>query len=52
MRRKRLAATACAITLSLSTVVPVFACTPKLNTPSVKIPEIHPIHPTLNPLSD
>lgn len=31
----------CATALSMSCVTPVFACTPKLNPPSVKIPDIN-----------
>lgn len=39
-RRNKLAAIVCATILSVSCVTPVFACTPKLNPPSVKIPDI------------
>lgn len=40
-KRRKLAAIICALTLALSSAVPVFACTPKLNPPSVKIPDIN-----------
>lgn len=39
-KRSKLLAVVCATALSMSCVTPVFACTPKLNTPSVHIPEI------------
>lgn len=38
--RSKLLAVVCATVLSMSCVTPVFACTPKLNPPSVHIPEI------------
>lgn len=43
MKRKRrnLVAIICALTLALSSAVPVSACTPPLNPPSVKIPDIN-----------
>lgn len=40
-KRRKLAAIICALTLALSSAVPVSACTPKLNSPSVKIPDIN-----------
>ena len=39
--RSKLLAVVCATVLSMSCVTPVFACTPKLNPPSVKIPDIN-----------
>ena len=39
-KRNNLLAIVCASILSVSCVTPVFACTPKLNPPSVKIPDI------------
>lgn len=39
-KRRKLAAIMCALTLALSTAVPVSACTPPLKTPSVEIPDI------------
>ena len=39
-KRSKLLAVVCATALSMSCVTPVFACTPKLNPPSVHIPEI------------
>ena len=39
-KRSKLLAVVCATVLSMSCVTPVFACTPKLNPPSVHIPEI------------
>lgn len=43
MKRKRrnLVAIICALTLALFNAVPVSACTPPLNPPSVKIPDIN-----------
>ena len=44
MRRKMkrtIIAMICVIAMSVFNVVPVFACTPKLNPPSVKIPDIN-----------
>lgn len=38
---KKTLVVACAAVLSLSCVTPVFACTPRLNPPSVKIPDIN-----------
>lgn len=40
-KRRKLAAIICAFTLALSSSVPVSACTPPLNPPSVKIPDIN-----------
>lgn len=40
-KRKKLVAIICALTLALSSAVPVSACTPPLKTPSVKIPDIN-----------
>lgn len=40
-KRRKLAAIICAFTLALSSAVPVLACTPPLNPPSVKIPDIN-----------
>lgn len=40
-KRRKLAAIICAFTLALSSAVPVSACTPPLNPPSVKIPDIN-----------
>lgn len=40
-KRRKLAAIICALTLALSSVVPVSACTPPLKTPSVEIPDIN-----------
>ena len=40
-KRSKLLAVVCATVLSMSCVTPVFACTPKLNPPSVKIPDIN-----------
>jgi hypothetical protein len=40
-KRSKLLAVVCATALSMSCVTPVFACTPKLNPPSVKIPDIN-----------
>lgn len=40
-KRRKLAAIICALTLTLSSVVPVSACTPPLNPPSVEIPDIN-----------
>lgn len=37
--RSKLLAVVCATVLSMSCVTPAFACTPKLNPPSVKIPD-------------
>lgn len=39
-KRSKLLAVVCATALSMSCVTPVLACTPRLNPPSVKIPEI------------
>ena len=39
-KRNKLLAIVCASILSVSCVTPVFACTPKLDIPSVKIPDI------------
>ena len=39
--RNKLLAVVCATVLSMSCVTPAFACTPKLNPPSVKIPDIN-----------
>lgn len=39
-KRRKLAAIICALTLALSSVVPVSACTPPLKPPSVEIPDI------------
>lgn len=39
--RSKLLAVVCATVLSMSCVTPAFACTPKLNPPSVKIPDIN-----------
>lgn len=38
--KRTIMAMICVITMSVFNVVPVFACTPKLNPPSVKIPDI------------
>ena len=40
-KRRKLAAIICALTLALSSVVPVSACTPPLKPPSVEIPDIN-----------
>lgn len=40
-KRSKLLAVVCATALSMSCVTPVFACTPKLNPPSVEIPDIN-----------
>lgn len=40
-KRRKLAAIICALTLALSSAVPVSACTPPLKTPSVEIPDIN-----------
>lgn len=40
-KRRKLAAIICAFTLALSSAVPVSACTPPLNPPSVEIPDIN-----------
>ena len=40
-KRRKLAAIICALTLALSSVVPVSACTPPLKTPSVEVPDIN-----------
>ena len=40
-KRRKLAAIICALTLALSSAVPVYACTPPLKTPSVEIPDIN-----------
>lgn len=40
-KRRKLVAIICALTLALSSAVPVSACTPPLNPPSVKIPDIN-----------
>lgn len=39
--RSKLLAVVCATVLSMSCVTPAFACTPKLNPPSVKIPDVN-----------
>ena len=39
--KRTIRAVICVITMSVFNVVPVFACTPKLNPPSVKIPDIN-----------
>lgn len=39
-KRRKLAAIICALTLALSSAVPVEACTPPLKPPSVEIPDI------------
>lgn len=39
-KRRKLAAIICALTLALSSAIPVYACTPPLKTPSVEIPDI------------
>lgn len=39
-KRRKLAAIICALTLALSSAVPVSACTPPLKPPSVEIPDI------------
>lgn len=40
-KRRKLVAIICALTLALSSAVPVSACTPPLKPPSVKIPDIN-----------
>ena len=40
-KKRKLVAIICALTLALSSAVPVSACTPPLNPPSVKIPDIN-----------
>lgn len=40
-KRRKLAAIICALTLALSSAVPVSACTPPLKPPSVEIPDIN-----------
>lgn len=40
-RRKRILALACVLALSLTSAVPVSACTPPLKPPSVEIPDIN-----------
>lgn len=40
-KRRKLAAIICALTLALSSAVPVSACTPPLKSPSVEIPDIN-----------
>lgn len=40
-KRRKLAAIICALTLALSSAVPVSACTPPLKSPSVEIPNIN-----------
>lgn len=40
-KKRKLAAIICALTLALSSAVPVSACTPPLKTPSVEIPDIN-----------
>lgn len=40
-KRRKLVAMVCALTLALSSAMPVFACTPPLNPPSVKNPDIN-----------
>lgn len=40
-KRRKLVAIICALTLALSSSVPVSACTPPLKPPSVKIPDIN-----------
>jgi hypothetical protein len=40
-KRRKLVAIICALTLALSSAVPVMACTPPLKPPSVEIPDIH-----------
>ena len=40
-KRRKLAAIICALTLALSSAVPVYACTPPLKTPSVEVPDIN-----------
>lgn len=40
-KRRKLAAIICALTLALSSAIPVYACTPPLKTPSVEIPDIN-----------
>lgn len=40
-KRRKLVAIICALTLALSSAVPVLACTPPLKPPSVKIPDIN-----------
>lgn len=41
MSRRTIIAMICVIAMSVFNVVPVFACTPKLNPPSVKIPDVN-----------
>ena len=40
-KRRKLVAIICALTLALSSAVPVSACTPPLNPPSIEIPNIN-----------
>ena len=40
-KRSRVLAALCAAAISLSFATPTFACTPKLNTPSVQVPDIN-----------
>lgn len=40
-KRRKLAAIICALTLALSSAVPVSACTPPLKPPSMKLPDIN-----------
>lgn len=40
-KRRKLVAIICALTLALSSAIPVMACTPPLKPPSVKIPDIN-----------
>lgn len=40
-KRRKLTAIICALTLALSSAIPVYACTPPLKTPSVEIPDIN-----------
>lgn len=40
-KRRKLAAIICALTLALSSAIPVYACTPPLKTQSVEIPDIN-----------
>lgn len=40
-KRRKLTAIICALTLALSSAIPVYACTPQLKTPSVEILDIN-----------
>lgn len=40
-KKRTIIAMICVIAMSVFNVVPVFACTPKLNPPSVKIPDVN-----------